>query len=151
VVPPPPAEEPLAFSRLTFLTTAIVIAPVAVSGQGVDTSIAIAPRMAAGPPCVQDRSQLIDGLKRESMEPSALQMIIPPMENMPRIRNPVDVLMHVTVEGVVDSVVVRGIADSAYAARVRQSSFGMRFRPARRNGCLIADWFRVTFTFPDRR
>jgi hypothetical protein len=136
---------------LPALALVMVFCPRAVSGQAADTSIAIAPRMAAGPPCVQDRSQLVDGLKRESMGPSALQMIIPPMENMPRIRNPVDVLMHVTVEGVVDSVVVTGIADSAYAARVRQSSFGMRFRPARRNGCLIADWFRVTFTFPDRR
>jgi hypothetical protein len=151
VVPPLPAEEPLAFSRLAFLTIAFVIAPVTVSGQGVDTSIAIAPRMAAAPPCVPDRSQLLDRPRREAVGPTALSLILPPFDNAPRIRNPVFVRMHVTVHGTVDSVVVTGISDSAYAARVGQSSMGMRFRPARRDGCLVADWIELRFEFPERR
>ena len=130
----------------------LVLAPSrALMGQSIDSLISIKPAVAAAPTCVPDRSQLLDRPRRGLVGPSPIKLIIPPLENMPTIRNPVTLRMHVTALGVVDSVVVIGITDSAYASRVRQSSMGMRFRQATRDGCLVAEWYEATLNFPQRR
>ena len=137
--------------RLAGLALVTMLFPRVGSAQEIDSSIAITPRMSAPPPCVPDRSQLVGGPRKAPAGPTLLQLYLPPVDNAPRIENPVFLRMRVTVQGTVDSVVVIGVADSAYAARVRQGSMRMRFRPASRDGCLVPEWYELKFELPERR
>lgn len=124
---------------------ALFAAPTTVRAQSLDSLISTVPTVARPPACVRPMFGPADAGPTHSV------LIVPPLENLPRrLRGQSARLrMLVNTSGRVDSAVVIGISDSMYRERVRTTALAYRFQPARRAGCLVADWIEVGFTFPD--
>ena len=133
------------------LATAIVGVSNPTSAQIPDSTIAIVPRVLPPPVCLRDSSAYFHRPDTGRIGPSPRSLSIPDLRGRSTRGGELTVRSHVTALGVVDSVVITGPGDRAFREAVREMAFKVRYRPARRDGCLVPDWIQVTVKYPADR
>jgi TonB family protein len=125
--------------------------PCSASAQIPDSTIAIVPRVLPAPVCLRDSSESFHRAETGRIGPSPRSLMAPDLRGRTTRGGELTVRSHVTAHGVVDSVVMTGVGDRAFREAVREMAFKARYRPARRDGCLVDEWFQVTVKYPADR
>lgn len=137
---------------VSLLSALALAAPTTASAQISDSTIAIVPRVVPAPACLRDSSEYVGSSMKGYVPPQLRNLVVPEFRGRYSRGGRLSVRSHVTSGGVVDSVVITGSGDRTYFDAVRTAALKARYRPARRDGCLVAAWTdSMVMTFPARR